>query len=147
VVPAVQSASEGCVTPGFLVVSSFSRASHFEPISWQQVSAAEYLKLLCCAQTDHGIESHRSRVRRGHAPVRYLMTIPSAAFSSGLPIQYSYLAAMRMRCWRSSAVGGFPGAPALTGLPISRKNLPSLRVVVISCREGSLDAFCQACFA
>jgi hypothetical protein len=87
----------------------------------------------------HGIESRRSRVRRDHAPTSYLMTIPSAAFSSGLPIQYSYLAAMRMRCWRSSAVGGFLGEPAFTGLPISRKNPPSLHDAELSTEVAAKD--------
>src|SRR5215831_8718548 len=39
----------------------------------------------------------------------HLTKIPIAAFSFGLPSQYSYFAAIRLKCWRSSGVGGFWG--------------------------------------
>jgi hypothetical protein len=45
----------------------------------------------------------------------------------------------------SSAVGGTGRVPGKTGLPISRKNLPSGGLVVISCTTASLDLFRIAC--
>jgi hypothetical protein len=45
----------------------------------------------------------------------------------------------------SSAVGGTGRVPGKTGLPISRKNLPSGGLVVISCTTASLDFESRAC--
>jgi hypothetical protein len=53
----------------------------------------------------------------------------------------------RARCSRSSDVDGRRGSPGVIGFPISRKNRPSLGVVVISCTTGSVDVFRNACFA